>query len=521
MAMNFEQWTTSASDVVILKLQLRSHVETFDASYTEAIYGQDNIIIGYKKPQIDITFRATDMLPCVRTSYSQKIDPGSQDLEKLMDMALPLRDFLPASAFEPEAEEDVKEAQQGWTPPGALLHTYTNEGQTFQVWCASLADSRAIAILKNMKILVPLYIEGGTTSFLDDDESPQDRWTIERWKLFTVYTLIAGAYSLVGFSTSYRLSTLPTHELLSSLNGNTSGIEAEPSEEDDDLSSIMMHDDAASSDMIIKRPSQYPSRERISQFIILPPYQASCHGIQLYSTIYSKFHADPRVFEITVEDPNESFDNLRDYCDLAVLYRDPDFVSLSLPESIPANRLKSDCQVPVDLLVPRNMIETLCVRHKMIKRQVERLIELHLLKSIPTANRSLSRLVRGAATANVDDRKYFFWRLLVKHRVWSRNWSELGQIEEDQRIPKIESATDSLKEGYEALIEGFERRIDDGFIKGAAAAAAAQANGGADRPATTRKRKVVEEDSEDEDSEDEHVAPANKRQATEELLAST
>ncbi len=47
-----------------------------------------------------------------------------------------------------------------------------------------------------------------------------------------------------------------------------------------------------------------------------------CSLAQLYSTVYATLLADKKVSQITVEDPNESFDDLRDRCDLTMLLKD-------------------------------------------------------------------------------------------------------------------------------------------------------------------------------------------------------
>lgn len=79
---------------------------------------------------------------------------------------------------------------------------------------------------------------------------------------------------------------------------------------------------------------------RISQYFVMPHYQGKGHGCEfshyinghyltylrsvakLYSTVYSKLLTDKNVAQITVEDPNESFDDLRDRCDLTTLLKD-------------------------------------------------------------------------------------------------------------------------------------------------------------------------------------------------------
>ncbi len=85
----------------------------------------------------------------------------------------------------------------------------------------------------------------------------------------------------------------------------------------------------------------YPDqvRLRLSQFVILPPYQQQGHGCrfppgsccspvradmilaQLYSTLFQHLLNRPDVAELTVEDPAEAFEDLRDRNDLRYLIR--------------------------------------------------------------------------------------------------------------------------------------------------------------------------------------------------------
>jgi histone acetyltransferase 1 len=513
-----EKWITPANTAVTLKLAAQDGtVKSFPAAITESIYINDDQLIGYKEPKIDIIFRSNDLKPSVKISYKSKAPSEFiaqiKGGEELVDLQAPLQEYFPEDAFNASID-DTEDVTAGWTPPGEKLHAYTHDDHAYEVWSAGLADERAIQILKNMKILIPMFIEGGTVNFLSDDDVPENRWTIERWKLFLLYEINNSSYSLAGFSTSYHLPVLPIDSILEDLPSQISAAYSNAINLGDVAAAIPADSAAINGEttFAVKSISQYPARERISQFIILPPYQGSCHGIQLYNTVTAKFLADPFIFQITVEDPNESFDNLRDYCDLARLYADPKFSSLALPETIPAKELYSDVPVPIKTFLPSNAVDELCKRHKLIPRQIQRLIELHLLRSIPVSSRSVARIVRKTATANVDDRKFYFWRLLVKYRVWVRNHEELAQVDEMERVPKVDSAADALLEQYQELIDGFERRLNEGLVTIEGQATAAGADDSSSAKYTGRKRKIVEEDSDDSEE-----APA-KRLATEELL---
>ena len=61
----------------------------------------------------------------------------------------------------------------------------------------------------------------------------------------------------------------------------------------------------------------YPNkkRPRISQVLVLPPYQKCGHGAKLLTAMYEHSCADPLVCDITVEDPSENFTRLRNFVD--------------------------------------------------------------------------------------------------------------------------------------------------------------------------------------------------------------
>lgn len=57
--------------------------------------------------------------------------------------------------------------------------SYKINGQTFGVWTGLLSEPAFNGILRNVQVLVPFFIEGGTEIELDDPA-----WTIQRWRVF-------------------------------------------------------------------------------------------------------------------------------------------------------------------------------------------------------------------------------------------------------------------------------------------------------------------------------------------------
>jgi histone acetyltransferase 1 len=100
--------------------------------------------------------------------------------------------------------------------------------------------------------------------------------------VYTVYKKDGDAYSLVGFVTAYQFYAYP--------------------------------------DKI---------RYRISQFFIVPPCQRQGHGQALYEMVYERRVADANVVEVTVEDPNDDFQGMRDVCDVKRLISKGAFEGMS------------------------------------------------------------------------------------------------------------------------------------------------------------------------------------------------
>lgn len=62
----------------------------------------------------------------------------------------------------------------------------------------------------------------------------------------------------------------------------------------------------------------YPQhiRPRISQMIVLPPYQRLGIGTKFLAVVYAQFQRDVRVRDITVEDPSDEFRRIRNAVDV-------------------------------------------------------------------------------------------------------------------------------------------------------------------------------------------------------------
>jgi histone acetyltransferase 1 len=314
-------------------------------------------------------------------------------------------------------------------------------------------------------------------------------------------------YSLLGYGTSYRVFTFPDRhsplkidlDLFSPSNQSLDDFLPPPES--------MIPNDLAPTAMPnnIDSPLKLPSRERVSQFLILPPYHHAGHGQELYNTMYSTLAKDENVREFTVEDPNEAFDDLRDLCDLLHLRADyPQFAALRINTNVPPEQLHLTSNIPIDTIVPIAVRERLRQQTKIMPRQFDRLVEMQTLSFIPPLNRSRSRITQKEKATNQNDKAYYFWRLYVKQRLYIHNRDQLMQVEREERIEKLEGALDSVLEAYGKMIERVEAREAGAGVANGNGNGSPAVEGAASTPPRVRKRKVIEDaDDDEEDGEGE------------------
>lgn len=474
----------------------KAEAASFNPEFTYPIFGEQEVIFGYRGLKIDLAFAAHNLQPHLQIKWNKQF-PGIGDV-KPTDVHAALQGFLPSSAFTDDPRSAIlsRSITAGWTPPGELVEEYKIGDDAYELYEAPLDNPRAREILENMQILVPLFIEGGSALELDQE------WTTERWKLYLLYQVHTGVdasretpYSLIGYSTAYRVFTLPSRDM-----PLEDWIDL-PQPRNWDLGSILWAQ-PENPPPSFKSPLSLPCRERLSQFLILPPYQGSGHGARLYNAMFSRLTAPSNVLEFTVEDPNEAFDDMRDVCDLTYLRAtNPDFASLSINTNIPAAQLRRSEPIPSSAIVNEETKSRVRLASKIMPRQLARLVEMQTLSRIPRLHRSTSRITRKEKSTNEHDRAYYFWRLYVKQRLYDTNRDTLNQLDHEERVEKLEATAENVKLDYERLFEMAERRERS---------SAAQKGKGKETTKETRrskaKRVVVEDEDEDEEWETEDGA---------------
>ncbi|KAL3462968.1 acyl-CoA N-acyltransferase [Aspergillus heterothallicus] len=479
------EWSCDANDAVQITIiqpdpQKPKTLSSFHPQFTYPIFGDDERIFGYKGLIIRLRFAAHNLRPHVHVSYDEKFT--AVDDAAPLDVVKTLREFLPEEAFItlPEFEKAVQEEDaKNFVPPGELVHSYSLHGRNYEIWAASLVDPEVQLLLNRFQIMVSFYIEAGTPLTTDDPE-----WTLDRWTVYFVYekveppTPTASQYSIVGYATTYRWWFYKTN-----------GAE-KPTPKDTPFPSPKL-----------VRPRELPSRLRIAQFLIIPSHQGTGHGINLYNTIHSACFNDPTIEELTVEDPNESFDVLRDSADYHILR--PEFLkhNLNINPDPWGESSKKTRRVPTSALLPTQLLAEIRKKYKIAPTQFAHIQEMFLLGQIGVKHRrkggaSMSRLlIKKHKAEDPDDRRYYWWRMLTKQRLYKRSRDMLIQLKMSERHHALEETVVNVEEGYEQLLGFFEDR--EKRLKALQEEDEASSN----RDQRTKRKFVVEDDDDDEEEE--------------------
>jgi histone acetyltransferase 1 len=334
-------------------------------------------------------------------------------------------------------------------------------------------------LVRNIQIFILFFIEGGQYLDLDDVD-----WTLDRWQVYLLYkktpttlTPDASPYSFIGYATTYRF-----YRFLAPKSRSKTVQLLEPYPPKKPLSA--------------KRLS---SRLRISQFVILPGYQRGGHGSALYQTIYAEIMADPTILELTVEDPSEEFDKLRDINDFKTVRPEFEKAGIKLHtepfQNAARGRIKT---VPTATLLPVDQLKTIRTQYKIAPRQFSRLTELFLLANIAFSHRqlgggSLTKLkIKGARADNVNDRAYYWWRVLLKQRIYKKNRDVLVQLSPEERVEKVEDSASGQEDEYEGILLLHAQSLEKEQNRNG------DRDAGEETSLASRKRKVIDSDDEDD-----------------------
>ncbi|KAI5116562.1 hypothetical protein M0805_001547 [Coniferiporia weirii] len=372
--------------------------EGFHPTFTYPIFGEEEKVYGYRDLVIDLRFASGSLLQYLSVSSSEKLQSSST----VDDVEGTLYKFIPAEYYKNESEFLARVEQDAATfkPMGEKIYTYkrsstsgkgkgkafvpvdgVNEESedvvTYEVYHSTWDTPGFREYHRRMQLFILLFIEAG--SYIQEEE--------EGWEFAVLFekrrrrdASQTPTYHFIGYSSLYPFYCFPERVRL-----------------------------------------------RLSQFVILPPYQHAGHGSSLYTAIYQLVLREPRIAELTVEDPAEAFEDLRDRNDLRMLLTHEQLMS----EAINAKG-KGKLGPPAE----KGWVEKWKRDLKIAGRQFSRLIEMLILKHLDIS----------------DAKGLRAYRLQVKERLYKFNYEILAQLEKPERLQKLEETFQSVTEDYRRIL---------------------------------------------------------------------
>jgi histone acetyltransferase 1 len=402
-----ESWTANSSSAMAIRLVGSPHGTdaAFHPSFTYPIYGEAETIYGYQGLVLNLDVASGSLVPKFEVKYRAKNEATTaklDDVEGIIKPFLPA-DFISAAASSSASQDFAAalEKSSSFRPLGDKVHSYTrrkvNKGKGKSSGAASAAasmlaeddpDARVFEIYRatwdtpgfrdyhrRMQLFVLLFIEGA--SYIQEDET--------NWEFFTLYEKVRGAsgadddatWHFMGYTSLYKFWCWPDS-----------------------------------------------SRVRLSQFVVLPPYQKQGHGGALYTTVYDQIRKRSSVSELTVEDPSEDFDRLRDGNDLRRLLAPGGFVETA--------KKQGKLHAPLDA----EWIEAQRLEHKLAPRQWARVLEMVQLMNLDTGDAEQIRQ----------------YRLQVKARIYRQNKDILIQLDKTQQRAKLQETFEGVMDEYGDMV---------------------------------------------------------------------
>ncbi|KAG2020734.1 histone acetyltransferase type B catalytic subunit [Coprinopsis cinerea AmutBmut pab1-1] len=425
-------WTVSSNDAVTLSLVRAEEdkkalaegetYEKFHPPFTYPIYGEEETIYGYKDLVIDLRFASGSLAQYLSVKYLEKLPASTVDNPEAT-----LKEYIPPDFYTDEVafQKRVEEDATTFRPSGQLIYSYlrpspsskgkgkgnastqpldpTSEDTVeYEVYHATWDTPGFREYHRRMQLFILLYIEGG--SYINEEE--------DTWEFMVLYEKRkrrdvphTPTYHFVGYSSLYPFYHYPEK-----------------------------------------------IRLRLSQFVILSPYQHGGHGSELYKAIYQYVVGQPHIAELTVEDPAEAFEDLRDKMDLQMLLSNEKFMQEGFgePASYGGGRVggvgragksgrggdttaaKGKLGPPTDKTWAEKWRRDL----KIALRQFQRLVEMLILYKMDPS----------------DPKVFRAYRLQVKERLYRFNFEILAQLEKDERHEKLEETFQSVKEDYHRIL---------------------------------------------------------------------
>ncbi|XP_045115060.1 histone acetyltransferase type B catalytic subunit-like isoform X1 [Portunus trituberculatus] len=362
---------------------LENEDTTFKPDMSHQVFGDSEQIFGYSGLHIKLYYSAARLTTYLTHTYTDKVHPEKFEGIKPDEVIKPVAEKIPPG-YITNLDDFLAALQKdaSFVPFGDLERRFTartaEEGKerTFEVYRCSVSTPGFLPYHENFQTFILWYIDAASYIDVDDD----------KWRFFVTYEKyeVDGRqqYAFTGYTTVYEYYAYPANV-----------------------------------------------RPRISQMLVLPPFQRMGLGAEMLNTIYSNYQSDSRVLDITVEDPSENFARLRDFVDAKNCLTLDSFSKTKLTEGF--------CEA---------MVTEARKKLKLNKRQVRKIYEI----------------LRLHFTNRADEKAYRQYRLEVKNRLNVQYKKEDRDMEKLKKILKPEEFTATMSiTSREQRLESLERQYSE------------------------------------------------------------
>lgn len=377
----------------------------FAPEMSHQIYGDKEHIFGYRGLKIDLWMSAATLKAFVRMGADETIslvqsegvkpDPVLPPLIKILDEGQ-VTESLDEFTSDILSEKETKFKPFGEKITEFDVHPKEGGGsRTYEIYYTDIKCPGFKEFHRRLQPWIMFFIDAA--SYIDDDD---DNWRF--FLLFERYVTGEGntRYAIAGYTTVYQYYAYPEH-----------------------------------------------MRPRISQMLVLPPFQKQGLGAKLLDTVSKYYWNNPKIVDVTVEDPSDDFIRLRDFVDVQN--------SLKLLECFSSpDKVRSGFN--------DGMVKEANEKLKLCKRQARRVYEIVRL-----------HWTKKAGPLNDDSAEYKGYRVDIKKRLNIPYQKESHQLEKlkkalnpeefaaatinitnrDQRLENLQAQFNELTDHYKQILE--------------------------------------------------------------------
>ncbi|XP_034249338.1 histone acetyltransferase type B catalytic subunit [Thrips palmi] len=363
---------------------LKDEKTTFRPEMSHQVFGENERIFGYRDLKVKLYYTAGRLNTYLGIDFKETADPDDFDGVEPDDiMRIVAEKIPPGFMVNLDTFLESLNKESSFKPHGELVHSFKTERDgkapsTCEIYYCETSNADFIKYHSRLQTFVLWYIDA--SSYIDTDD--------DNWRFFTCYEKYERdgntLYAIAGYATVYDYYAYPEN----------------------------------------KRP-------RISQFLVLPPFQRQGIGANLLRTIYNRYMGNAKVLDITVEDPSQDFQFLRDYVDCENLKQ----LSCYQPDALKRG------------FCPNEMALEAREKFKINKKQARRVYEI----------------LRLRATNRSDSEEYRQYRLDVKKRLNTPFQKENLMLEKLQKVlseDELKATALNLKDKSQRL-ESLDRQYKD------------------------------------------------------------